>query len=191
MILNFKRLFVKNYVLPHYGIIFSHSVQTDNFMNLIKLETNNILVSKLFSMNTIFSHVFDIYLFFYSIKYFESYFNTKNNKKLINIEKSFVFMLVCFISNILFKGLGIDIFLLFLMYHIPNNHKRYVDNLGNKRDLTLDLFFNVFFMSLANGVYQEYPNILSNNIFIVIAKGLFLTYMMYNKKYIEKEKYLF
>ena len=46
-------------------------------------------------------------------------------------------------------------------------------------------------MSMANGIHQEYPNILSNNIFIVIAKGLFLTYMMYNKKYIEKEKYLF
>lgn len=189
MILNFKKLFVKNYVLPHYGIIFSHSVQTDNFENLIKLETNNILLSKLFSMNHIFSHVFDIYLLLYSIKYFECYFSTFKYKKIMNIEKSFIFIIGCFLLNILFKGLGIDIFLLFLMYHIPKNHKRYVDNLGNKRDLTLDIFFNVFFMSLANGVYQEYPNILSNNIFIVIYKGLFLTYMMYNKRYIENIKY--
>jgi len=191
MILNFKKLFVKNYVLPHYGIIFSHSIQTDNFMNLLRLETNNILISKLFSLNHIFSNIFDIYLFFYSVQYFESYFNIKKSKKFMNIEKSFLFILICFILNILFRGLGIDIFLLFLMYHIPNNHKRYVDNLGNKRDLTLDLFFNVFFMSLSNGIYQEYPKILLNKTFLIISKGLFLTYMMYNKKYIEKEKYLF
>ena len=185
MILNFKQLFVKNYVIPHYGIMLSHSVQTDNFKNLIKLETINISLSKLFSTNIFLSSIFDIYIIYYSITYFEDYFKKFKLKNLMNIEKSIIFILGCFIIEKALKGLGLDIFLMFLIYHIPKNHKKYVNVMGRHRDLTLDMFFNVFLMSLTNGVYQEYPLILSNNLFIVLCKGLFLTYMMYNKIYIE------
>lgn len=185
MILNFKQLLVKNYVIPHYGIMLSHSVQTNNFMNLLKLETINISMSKIFNSNILLSSIFDVYLLYYSITYFEDYFNKFKLKNLMNIEKSILFTLGCFIIEKALKGLGLDIFLMFLLYHIPKNHKKYVNIMGKSRDLTLDLFFNVFLMSLANSVYQEYPLILSNSIFIILGKGLFLTYMMYNKIYIE------
>lgn len=185
MILNFKQLLVKNYVIPHYGIMLSHSVQTNNFSNLIKLEAMNISLSKLFNSNILLSNMFDIYLLYYSITYFEDYFKKFKLKNLMNVEKSILFILGCFIVEKVVKGLGLDIFLMFLLYHIPKNHKKYVNIMGKSRDLTLDLFFNVFLMSLSNSVYQEYPLILSNNIFITLCKGLFLTYMMYNKIYIE------
>ena len=185
MILNFKKLLIKNYIIPHYGIMLSHSVQTNNFSNLIKLETMNISLSKLFSNNILLSSIFNIYILIYSITYFEDYFKEFKIKNLMNFEKSILFIIGCFFIEKVLKGLGIDIFLMFLLYHIPKNHKKYVNIMGKHRDLTLDLFFNVFLMSLANSVYQEYPLILSNNIFIVLCKGLFLTYMMYNKKFIE------
>ena len=123
MILNFKQLLVKNYVIPHYGIMLSHSVQTNNFYNLIKLETMNISISKLFNSNILLSNMFDIYLLYYSITYFEDYFKKFKLKNLINIEKSILFILGCFIVEKVLKGLGLDIFLMFLLYHIPKNHK--------------------------------------------------------------------
>lgn len=185
MILNFKQLLVKNYVIPHYGIIISHSVQTNNLKNLIKLEAINISLSKLLNANIFLSSIFDIYLLYYSITYFEDYFNKFKLKNLMNIEKSIIFIIGCFIIEKVLKGLGLDIFLIFFLYHIPKNHKKYVIKMGRYRDFVLDLFLNVFLMSLANGIYQEYPLILSNSIFIILCKGLFLTYMMYNKIYIE------
>ena len=45
-------------------------------------------------------------------------------------------------------------------------------------------------MSFVNGIHQDYPLFLSKKIFIIVSKGLYLSYMMYNKRYIETNKFL-
>lgn len=178
------KLFRDVIISPHGITDISHSIQTNNQINLLKINTL-MLGSTSFIINPYnLDNMLNIIFLTSSIIHFSHDMpNLKFNQNYIS--KYLLSTLLFFILN--FIGLDFIIYYMVII-HVPNHY------ISNKDIVFNDLNTNIFLISLISIIclYFDYYLCLNfNNDIINFLKSIIISHVIYQEKYVIKDKYTF
>lgn len=190
MKLNLTKFLIKNIIAPHGVTDLTHSIQTNNVENLLRLEVLNLGFCELMTNVFHFNNFYDIVFFLFTSIHFRYDFPniTYNNIKLPKYFSSASYIFIClFLDKILPFHLGFDFLLYYMSFiHVPNHYKNNWFHID--KEFTLNLLVLSFTIVLINAIYQYYPSNILNDDFVNIFKSIIIAHVLYQEIYIFEKK---
>ena len=169
-------LIINNLISPHGITDISHSIETNNFKNLLKINLSSYFLID-FLNRTNLDIISNLIFLFYSIIHFKNDFLLVKKKKLFSL--LFIFSII--IINYINFTLAYSYFLFYMaLIHVPLHYKENFWHI--KKRPSLNLMLILFVSTISNIIYGEYL-ILKKPIITNSIKSIVISHIIYNEIY--------
>ena len=171
------RFIISNIVAPHGITDISHSIESNNFKNLININlTSMILINLLDKINL--NLITNITFLILSIIHFKDDFGIIKKKK---VTASFFVFSLLLTYHYFSLALSLNIFLFYMtIIHVPLHYKKNWWHI--KKNKYLNSFFLMMVSLITNNLYYNYS--LYSNIFLCnFIKSIIISHIIYNENF--------